>query len=77
MYDAEGTFHSHSCACGEVYTAQAGDCKVCAGFPWGIVCILEAVVFGGVIVFLVMPKNQAKEAVEKVWLRLVSKIRKK
>ena len=41
VFDSEGTRHAHFCACGEAYEAEAGDCEVCAGFPWGIVCILE------------------------------------
>ena len=52
VYDAQGTLHSHVCACGEAYEAEAGDCQVCAGFPWWILCIVEAVVFCGVLVGL-------------------------
>lgn len=58
VFDAEGTFHSHSCACGEVYSAQAGDCQVCAGFPWKWVCIAEAAVFGLVIILVLLLKKR-------------------
>ena len=49
VFDAQGTRHSHACACGEVYEAEAADCAVCAPFPWWIVCIVEAVVFCGIL----------------------------
>lgn len=49
IYDADGTSHTHECACGEVYQAEAGDCEVCAGFPWWILCIVEAVAFAGAL----------------------------
>lgn len=45
VFDSKGTLHGHYCACGEAYEAEAGDCQVCASFPWGIVCLLETVVF--------------------------------
>ncbi len=49
IFDAQGTRHSHTCACGEVYEAEAGSCKVCAGFPWWILCIAEALVILGIL----------------------------
>lgn len=54
VFNEQGTLHSHSCACGETYEAEAGDCTVCASFPWWIVCILEAVILGGALIALVL-----------------------
>ena len=47
IYNEKGTLHSHACACGEAYEAEAGECEVCAAFPWWIVCIVETVLFCG------------------------------
>lgn len=58
VFDTNGTQHTHSCACGEVYSATAKDCQVCAQFPWWIVCVAEAVVFGIVIVLLIVKKRR-------------------
>ncbi|MBQ8239122.1 MAG: hypothetical protein IJZ39_13360 [Oscillospiraceae bacterium] len=49
VFDDQGTIHSHACACGEVYTAEAGDCEICGSFPWWILCIVEALVFCGIL----------------------------
>lgn len=49
VFDAQGSLHSHTCACGEVYEAEAGDCAVCAGFPWWILCIVEALAICGIL----------------------------
>lgn len=47
----DGTTHLHQCACGEVYEADAKSCEICGeenrSFPWWILCILEALLFGG------------------------------
>lgn len=58
VFDTNGTQHTHSCACGEIYSATAKDCQVCAQFPWWIVCVAEAVVFGVVIVLLIVKKRR-------------------
>ncbi len=64
VYDAEGTSHWHVCACGQRYETDAENCEICAAahraFPWWIVCIAEAVVFGGVTVFLVLRSKKKK-----------------
>ena len=57
-FDAEGTFHSHFCACGESYSAQAGECKVCGTFPWKMVCLAEAAIFGLVIILVLLLKKR-------------------
>ena len=54
IFDAQGTLHQHICVCGEAYEAEAADCEICADFPWWIICIVEAVVFGGVILGLLL-----------------------
>jgi len=59
VYDANGTLHSHLCVCGEAYEAEMGECELCKEFPWWIVCVIEAVVFGGVIAFLLLKKKKA------------------
>lgn len=59
-YDADGTLHYHKCICGDEYAADAETCEICAEahrqFPWWILCIVEAVIFGAVIVFLFLKK---------------------
>ena len=61
-YGVSGSTHTHACHCGEVYEADAKTCAVCAaenkGFPWWIVCVAEAVCFGGVIAFLLLRKGK-------------------
>lgn len=61
IYDTGIGAHVHKCACGNEYAANAKNCPVCAEanpqFPWWIVCILEALIFGGVIVYLILKKN--------------------
>ena len=59
VFDGEGTLHRHLCVCGEFYEAEADICGICASFPWWIVCILEAVVFGGVIAWLLTAKKKS------------------
>ena len=63
VYNGNGTVHSHKCACGKEYDADAESCGICAEahkhFPWWIVCILEALVFGGIILLLLMRKKKA------------------
>lgn len=53
VYAAGGTAHTHTCACGEAYTADAKTCQVCRAenrpFPWWILCIAEALAFGGYV----------------------------
>ena len=62
VYDSHGTLHIHKCACGQEYEADAETCGICAEahkqFPWWIVCILEALIFGGVIVYLLLRKKK-------------------
>ena len=62
VYNTNGTLHAHKCACGQEYDADAETCSICAEahkqFPWWIVCILEALVFGGVIVYLILGKKK-------------------
>ena len=53
-FDGQGTLHRHSCACGETYEASAKDCAICAPFPWWILCVAEAALFGAVIIMLVL-----------------------
>lgn len=61
IYDTGNGTHIHKCACGNEYEANAKNCPVCKEanpqFPWWIVCIVEAVIFGGVIVYLVLRKK--------------------
>ena len=61
-YTASGSTHTHACHCGAPYEADAKTCAVCAAenkdFPWWIVCIAEAVCFGGVIAFLLLRKGK-------------------
>lgn len=58
VYNASGSVHSHLCACGEAYEADGATCEICLAenrpFPWWIVCIIEAIALGGVIVFLLL-----------------------
>ena len=67
VYDHQGSSHAHACACGETYLADALTCDVCLAenkpFPWWIVCIGEAVVFGGIIVFLLVKTKKKRESV--------------
>lgn len=58
VFNANGTLHSHSCACGETYEATAETCQVCETFPWPIVCIAEALVFGLVILLILLWKRR-------------------
>lgn len=58
VFDSGDKQHIHSCACGETYEATARDCQVCAGFPWWILCIAEAVVFGGAILLILLRKKR-------------------
>lgn len=57
--------HTHKCACGQEYETDAEECPVCAeihkSFPWWIVCILEALVFGGVIAYLLLRKKTSAD----------------
>lgn len=68
VYDAGGSSHWHECACGERYVASAKECVVCEAedphFPWWIVCAAEAVIFGGVIVWLVLKNRKPREPEE-------------
>ena len=61
VYNIHGTLHTHKCACGQEYEADAETCSICAEahkqFPWWIVCILEALIFGGVIAYLILKKR--------------------
>lgn len=52
VFDEQGTLHRHTCACGEIYEAELGECEICVQFPWWIVCIAEAVIFGGILLWL-------------------------
>ena len=49
--------HSHVCACGEAYEGDTQFCKVCGTFPWWVLCIAEAVLFAGILIFLRMRKK--------------------
>ena len=57
--------HYHECTCGELYEAEEGNCSICgsveeervSGFPWWILCLLEAVV----IVFLLIRSKLRKK----------------
>ena len=70
VYDHQGSSHAHACACGETYLADALTCVVCLAenepFPWWIVCIGEAVVFGGIIVFLLVKSKKKPEDIPPV-----------
>ena len=63
VYDTEVGLHIHKCACGYEYGADAETCPICKEanpqFPWWIVCILEALVFGGVIAYLILQKKKS------------------
>lgn len=61
VFDGEGTRHSHFCICGEAYEVTAGDCDICAGFPWELLCIVEAVVFAGTLLGLFLWVRQRKK----------------
>ncbi len=65
VYDSKGSAHVHACACGEEYSADALSCAVCLAenkpFPWWIVCIGEAVVFGGIMVFFLVNNRKKRE----------------
>ena len=62
IYNSYGTVHFHKCVCGMEYEADAEGCGICAeahkSFPWWIVCIVEAVIFAGVIVYLLLTKKK-------------------
>ena len=62
IYNSYGTVHFHKCVCGMEYEADAEGCGICAeahkSFPWWIVCIVEAVIFAGVIVYLFLTKKK-------------------
>ena len=65
------TTHTHMCECGETYVADAETCVVCREahkqFPWWIVCILEFLVFGGVIAYLFLPIGRGRRYEEDLW----------
>ena len=67
VYNAVGSVHTHACACGETYEADALTCEVCLAenkpFPWWIVCIGEAVIFSGVIMVLLL-RGKKKQKTE-------------
>ena len=62
IYNSYGTVHFHKCVCGMEYEADAEGCGICAeahkSFPWWIVCIVEAVIFAGVTVYLFLTKKR-------------------
>jgi hypothetical protein len=62
VYNASGSVHTHQCACGEAYEADGATCVVCLAdnkpFPWWLICIVEALVFGGVIVVLLRKRKE-------------------
>lgn len=68
VYDGSGSTHTHRCACGEAYEADAKTCEICLAenrsFPWWIMCIMEAVAFSGVIAFLLWKKKNPVSAPE-------------
>ena len=68
IYDSYGTVHFHKCVCGMEYEADAEGCGICAearkSFPWWIVCIAEAVVFAGVIIYMLLAKKKSSYAEE-------------
>ena len=61
-YNSYGTVHFHKCVCGMEYEADADGCGICAeahkSFPWWIICIAEALIFAGVIVYLFRTKKK-------------------
>ena len=67
IYDHQGSVHVHACACGETYQADALTCTVCLAenkpFPWWIVCIAEAVVFGGILAIFLVKNRKKPESV--------------
>jgi len=76
VYDQGTTLHWHECACGERVEASVEDCQICkdAGrnrqFPWWILCVAEAVVLGGVILFLFLRlKKLRKDAMYQKWMK--------
>lgn len=50
--------HTHVCSCGEVKEGSAQFCQVCGVFPWWVLCIAEAVLFAGVLLFVLQRKKQ-------------------
>lgn len=64
VYNGSGSTHTHECACGEPYEADAKTCEVCLAenkpFPWWTVCVGEAVVFGGIITALLLRGRKKK-----------------
>lgn len=52
--------HSHQCACGEICQAEAGECPVCNGFPWWLLCVAEAVVFAAILLGVLLWKRKGK-----------------
>lgn len=58
VYDTDGTTHSHSCPCGEVYTADADNCEVCKDFPWKLLFLITTPVLLIVIASLCILKKR-------------------
>lgn len=58
IYDVGGTTHSHSCACGETYTAEAANCAVCKGFPWRTLFLITTPLLLAAIVVICIWKKK-------------------
>ena len=49
--------HTHVCACGETQSGTAQFCKVCGTFPWWVLCVAEAVLFTGILLFMLQKRK--------------------
>lgn len=55
--------HTHTCDCGESKNGTAQFCEVCGTFPWGLLCAAEAVLFAGILLFVIQ-KNKPSDELE-------------
>ena len=53
--------HSHVCACGEVKEGTGQFCEVCGVFPWWVLCIAEAVLFAGILLFVIQKRKKEED----------------
>ena len=62
-HEFEGA-HTHTCACGETQSGTAQFCKVCGTFPWWVLCVAEAVLFAGVLLYVIQKRKSSDELEE-------------
>lgn len=66
---AYGKEHYHTCECGEIYSPDAQNCPLCGTtgqkptrqFPWWILCILEALVIGSLLMYIRERKKKKRK----------------